>query len=246
MSQSPVYPNNRPSLDLWETQATHRRTVENGRTAARIVTQSFRSDALLNNKEWKGSASRGGTPWLGSTSNMASTPLIEGNDMVLQSLLELTYTPPANTSLIRVLGPVREDPRMRTWEQVEIEQFGRKCIALLDPQPPWFNTSFLPEANQDSARNRTNSTLFLLPLDPTVQYKLTVLPFNNVSVCLVSGFTTYPFHLCVSCLTSQPAYSVTTPFRTRMPTPITLRPTKLPRQMTRWERQMTRWPPMSR
>lgn len=155
-----------------------------------MATGSFSSEDLIDDA---------GIPWVGGSS--AGAPKIVGDDMILSSLTELKYTPPANTSLIRVHGPVGDNPERPTGQEPQLvaqgksTSFEQKCTALLDPLPSWFNLSNLPVAEQDGLRNVTNMTLFLFPLDPAVQYTLKVLPRDNESTCIVSGITTYLFQL---------------------------------------------------
>lgn len=129
-----------------------------------------------------------------------ASPPKSGDSMILQAMVELNYEVPSGTALLSVHGPAGSNP---AWSQrprgaaVELEPL---CTFLLDPQPSWFNNSAvlddrLPLAWQDASRNETNTTLFLIPLDPTVDHSLKILSRDNVSVCVVSGIKTYPFKL---------------------------------------------------
>lgn len=189
MSRDICPADSRPSLALWEAQATHWPTTDGEAGAAHMATAGFTSGDLISDS---------GTPWQGGLA--AGQPTVVDGAMVLSSLTELSYTPPRNTSLIRVLGPVGDNPGRPTGHEAQLVaqgfrgDFVQRCTAILEPAPAWFNASELPNAEQGGPRNITNSTLFLFPLDPTVQYTLKVLPRNNVSTCIVSGITTYPFH----------------------------------------------------
>lgn len=109
---------------------------------------------------------------------------------------------PPGTALLSVHGPVGSDP---AWTHslhadANTPELSPLCTFLLDPQPAWFNNSAplnvrFPLAWQDASSNKSDTTLFLVPLDPEINYKITVLSRNNASVCVVSGIRTYPFKL---------------------------------------------------
>lgn len=186
------------SPELWEKQAKYFPTAKYGAMTVDMTSQGFNSSDLIPDA---------GRPfWLGHS---GETPAVSGDNLVLESLMELVFTPPPNTSLVRVLGPAC--PNIQQLNTTPYAPDQPVCVALLDPAPPWLQATLSlgleervavfdynwPMAWQTSPRNATNTTLFLLPLDPAVQYKVKVLPRNNHTLCAVSGFQTYPFHLCV-------------------------------------------------
>lgn len=135
------------------------------------------------------------TPWR-LEGDDAAIRILE-NGIVLQSReTVLEYTIPANTSLVRVLGP-------SLWSSdwiIGTEARTPLCTVGLDPLPPWSASAAgrsMPVAWQHvhPVRQVFNSTLFLLPLDPAVTYTLKVYPPNDGAVCAVSGVTTYPFQM---------------------------------------------------
>lgn len=182
--------------DMWEKQSRYSPVAKYGAITLDMKVQSFNSSNIIPDA---------GQPfWLGSSGEVAE---VSGNDLVLESLMELVFAPPANTSLVRVLGPV--GPNIQQLKTTPFDPELPVCVALLDPAPPWLQSTLSmelehfvmelaynwPMAWQAFPRNFTNTTLFLLPLDPTVQYKVKILPRRNTTLCVVSGFQTYPFHL---------------------------------------------------
>lgn len=170
----------RGSMELWERHATHLPVIP----AAGFNTSS-------STTPWR-------TPWRldGNNGNNATTRILE-NGIVLQSPeTVLEYTVPANSSLVRVLGP-------SLWSSdwiIGTEARTPLCTVGLDPLPPWSASAggrSMPVAWQHvhPVRQVFNSTLFLLPLDPAVTYTLKVYPPNDGAVCAVSGVTAYPFQV---------------------------------------------------
>lgn len=189
----------RPSSELWEEQATYFPAVTDGKPAPGMSLGPFSSGDVWTET---------GAPWASSgNSDTASSPIvqIEGDSVLLANLTELTFEPPANTSLIRILGPSGADAKWTTSDHLAPEHEDLKlnlfCTLLLDPMPDWIfrritptHTHF-PLASFEGPVFVPNLTHFLIPLDPTVNYKVTVLPQNNKSVCVTSGIKTYSFYL---------------------------------------------------
>lgn len=187
-----------PSLQLWEQQATYLPAAVDGSIGPGM------ESALMSNESRKIITDAGERWKYGLVRPIA--PPTSGADLLLLSLVELTYKVPSGTSLVRVLGPIGVNP---AWAKdiderngVLVSESGTdsnsrlklQCTFLLEPQPPWIDANAtLPISYQDRIRNSTNETLFLIPLDPTVDYKLKVLPPNNRTVCVMSGVQTYPF-----------------------------------------------------
>lgn len=103
----------------------------------------------------------------------------------LGSSTELFYQLPANTTLVRVFGPVGLQ---------DATTDGSVCFAALDPLPSWWNNKTYPKSSSHKMLNGTNQTMFLLPVDPTVETKVIVGPDNENAQCWISGISTYPFH----------------------------------------------------
>lgn len=93
--------------------------------------------------------------------------------VLLKNTTELTYSVPANTSLLNITGPVYNEGA--AW-----------CYFLLNPEPFWWS-NIIPTANPARQAYRANQSLMLLPLDPTVEYELIV--GAGGSSCAVSGVT---------------------------------------------------------
>lgn len=93
---------------------------------------------------------------------------------------------PANTTLIRVLGP-------GVPEYFPLPQ----CYATLDPEPAWWRPdSYQGYSQHWKMRNVANRSMFIIPIDPTVHTMLRVGdpgPTDN-SNCFISAVQTYPFH----------------------------------------------------
>lgn len=105
--------------------------------------------------------------------------------IVLRNLTELHYEVPANTTLIRVYGPVGSN---------DLSWYGSQCYAALDPRQSWWRTNNLPLSAPLKAVNATNQTMFLLPVDPAVRTTLKIGTYGLQSSCFVSGVSSYPFH----------------------------------------------------
>lgn len=128
------------------------------------------------------------------------SPPKSGDNMILQSMVELHYDVPPGTALLRVHGPSGTNSAWAQHIRQPTIRLIPRCTFLLDPQPAWYDSTAvlddrLPLAWQTGPRNMTDAILFLVPLDPSVVYSLTVLARNNESVCVISGFKTYPFKL---------------------------------------------------
>lgn len=104
---------------------------------------------------------------------------------MLKNMTELSYTAPPNTTLIQVFGPVG---------QMNGSVGGSMCYADLDPPPPWWKNASFPLSSSEKAVNGVNRTLFLLPIDPSVQTTVRVGTLGLDSTCFISGISSYPFH----------------------------------------------------
>lgn len=96
---------------------------------------------------------------------------------------EVAYKVPKNTSLLRLLHDVGPTG-----------PFG-PCYIALKPLPSWWaqNSTRAPWAQGDKPQNRANQTMFLLPLDPVVEYELAVGPELNDVQCNFGGVVSYSF-----------------------------------------------------
>lgn len=117
------------------------------------------------------------------------THTVENGAVSLQNMTELSFAVPPNTTLLRVLGPVRDADE---WDQKA------NCYAALDPEPSWWKPSNFPLSTSYKPNSGSNRTLFLLPIDPTVEFTLRLGPPNPASKCVVDGIQSYPFYLYVS------------------------------------------------
>lgn len=97
----------------------------------------------------------------------------------------MTYGVPKNTTLVEVLGPVGIDG--------EVGDDPQECYARFQPNPFWWSEKRVPVGTSLKHQNRMEQTLFLLPLDPAVQYTLFVGPTNMTMSCRVSHIRSYPF-----------------------------------------------------
>lgn len=110
---------------------------------------------------------------------------IDEGHIMLKNMTELSYTAPPNTTLIQVFGPVG---------QLNGSSAGSMCYADLDPPPPWWRNASFPISSSEKAVNGVNRTLFLLPVDPSVQTTVRVGTLGLDSTCFISGISSYPFH----------------------------------------------------
>lgn len=105
--------------------------------------------------------------------------------VALRNTSEIAYTLPANTTLVEVLGPAGTHPEwMGTSE----------CYAFLNPRPSWWKESNFPLSTSQRQVNATDQTMFLLPIDPEIQYEVRVGALGNTTTCPVGAIRTYPFH----------------------------------------------------
>lgn len=110
-----------------------------------------------------------------------------GSDWLkLQNVTELSYVVPANTTLLRVLGPVAD-------------AFAHEsdCYASLSPDPSWWRRGNFPIASQYRRKLKpglVNRTMFILPVDPAVQHTLQVGSPRPFVACRISGIQSYPLH----------------------------------------------------
>lgn len=134
---------------------------------------------------------------------------VDGDNIVLKHLCSLEYYPPANTSLVRVLGPVYSDPKWKEEVSADMDRIGVTmptvndgCLLSLDPAvtntEDEFDAKWSLNYVQDTIGDAANVTMFLVPLDPAKQYQITLRTDSSSgyqwSWCVVSGFQTYPFH----------------------------------------------------
>lgn len=105
---------------------------------------------------------------------------IGNNGVVLDKSTEISYVIPDNSTLVNVTAAVG---------------LGRTCYVTLEPMPDWWNLRSVPMVNQNKPNGLPNEeqTMFVLPLDPTVRYNLTVGPMANDTKCHVGGVTSYSF-----------------------------------------------------
>lgn len=118
----------------------------------------------------------------------AAVPLFTDDYVVLSYRQELSYRVPANTTVVRVYGPVGT---------MDHSKHGNRCYAGLDPQPPWWRNGSFPISASWKVLNATNRTLFILPVDPEVPTTVKIGSFSGGSVdtsCFLSGISSYPFH----------------------------------------------------
>lgn len=104
--------------------------------------------------------------------------------LLIGKTTEAVYKVPQNTTLVEVLGPVGDHP---DWEGFST------CYATFDPKPSWWN-GLIPSTMSYKYINVNNQTLFLLPIDPTIDFTLRIGAAGN-DTCPISGIRTYPFHL---------------------------------------------------
>lgn len=98
---------------------------------------------------------------------------------------ELFYPVPSNTTLVEVLGPAGTNPGWRG---------AAECYAFLNPRPSWWLEGNFPISVAWQPLNATNQTMFLLPIDPEIQYEVRVGTLGNETTCPVSAIRSYPFH----------------------------------------------------
>lgn len=105
--------------------------------------------------------------------------------LVLENSTELIYTVPSNTTLIEVLGPVGD---YSDWSGLS------RCYAVLNPRPRWWQKPNFPLSVSQKFVNASDQTMFLLPIDPAIEYEVRVGSYGNETSCPVSAIRTYPFH----------------------------------------------------
>lgn len=103
--------------------------------------------------------------------------------VVLLNSTELTYDLPDNTTLVEVLGPSGQG---QGWEG------DSQCYAVFDPRPSWWQSPNFPTSISRKPTNSTEQTMFLLPVDPAVKFKLRVGGLGQNTSCQVSAVRTYP------------------------------------------------------
>lgn len=134
-------------------------------------------------------------PW--ALQSLAKPLALYETEVVIEAETRLVYTSPPNTSLVLIHGPARA-----------LDGYGKSvgacawvCAAKVNPPPPWAiwanGTSKDPtdlHAFQIAPDQVHNSTLFIIPLNPTVRYSVEVSGSGNTA-CALTGVTTYPFHV---------------------------------------------------
>lgn len=164
-----------PSIEAWRRSATEVPLIQDNAQHPLLSFATFSSSEVIKD-----------------TSASQRKPLydyVNEERVVLRNLTELHFTPPDNTSFVEVQGPIRNDEYY--WG---VRDRNMSCAAILDPLPPWWNTTAGPPlAWQFGPVNISHRPMFLLPLDPTVRYTIKVLPRYNTSICSVNKFTAYPY-----------------------------------------------------
>lgn len=108
----------------------------------------------------------------------------EGHLLLLNST-ELVYAVPPNTTMVEVLGPSGSNAAWLGDSQ---------CYAFLNPRPSWWRTPNFPVSTSRKAINSTEQSMFILPIDPEIQYEVRVGGLGRETSCPVSAIRTYPFH----------------------------------------------------
>lgn len=111
--------------------------------------------------------------------------VVTDGHVALGNSSEIAYTAPQNTTLIEVLGPTGSNPN---WVG------DAECYAFLNPRPVWWRTSEFPLSTSRKAVAANNQTMFLLPVDPAIQYEVRVGGLGRENTCPVSAFRSYPLH----------------------------------------------------
>lgn len=144
------------------------RAIDAGQVNKAFTIRQFDSDAyedLIPDRKVEGSLPAAPAEWK-----------IGEDALELLDWTEMTYDVPSNTSIVNVTGPV-------------FYELGG-CYARLEPEPWWWN-NVIPLAYPTKPAHRAGQTLFFLPTDPAVKYKLVV---GSMGVqCIVSGVTTYAY-----------------------------------------------------
>lgn len=134
---------------------------------------------------------------------------VDGDNVVLKHFCPLQYFPPANTSLVRVRGPVYSSAKWTDEVKADMERAGITeaswnigCYATVYPKVTNSDRAWAEDAGhsfaQASTSDATNLTMFLIPLDPANKYQITVRSGSGIGPqwgwCVVTGFQAYPFH----------------------------------------------------
>lgn len=127
---------------------------------------------------------------LGTNEDAAKTWSARGDGVSIDEGGLLLFYPPSNTSLVRVLGP--QD------NFADFSTSSTGCRADFDPRPFVYKDGAIrvnsPVASPNFTTSIPNTTLFLLPLDPAEEYRLTIAPFTSGYTCVVNGFSSYSFY----------------------------------------------------
>lgn len=119
--------------------------------------------------------------------------------MVLRNTTKIGFAIPRNTSLVVVHGPSQVISNVVAnsyWDcsaAVEPLSTGPAGDGWWKPSRPGERLVWLA-ARQTTAQQVHNSTLFTLPIDPSVEFRLH-LSAPQSTRCVISGVTTYPFDL---------------------------------------------------
>lgn len=158
----------RPSEEALRDRAQTVRAIDAGQVNKAFSVRQFGSDSygdLIPDRNLEGKLPAAPAEWE-----------IGDGVLGLMDWTEITYEVPLNTSIINVTGPVSD------------ELAG--CYARLEPEPWWWN-DVMPLAYPTKPAFRADQTLFFLPTDPAVKYKLII---GSMGIqCIVSGVTTYAY-----------------------------------------------------
>lgn len=178
----------RPSLEEMESQATFIGFVDDGQLKPGITVANTTMWERLKQKfvEGWGEEPPDNWPFVDDLNSLNQTHEIVEGVVVLQNFTEISYTLPPNTTLVQVLGPVKLDD---SWTDTAV------CWAALDPQPDWWHPANIPVSRSRKEQNSENRTMFIIPVDPTVNTTLKVgSGIRANEACRVSGIKAYPFH----------------------------------------------------
>lgn len=117
---------------------------------------------------------------------------VHGDTVFLRVQTELIYEVPEHTTLVEVLGPVGRENDMDDGIDGDPGLF--ECYAYLDLQPFWWSPKRLPTSLSLKPQNDIQRTLFLLPVDPDVRYKLHIGPTTDGMRCPVSHIRSYSYY----------------------------------------------------
>lgn len=178
----------RPSFRELETQTTWVNVVRDSTIDSRITVNNVTREQELEQMVLdKGQQDQGVVGWTASqdTQFLDQAVRFVNDSIVLHNLTELTFSVPANTTLLKVLDPVSSD---EAWTKAS------ECFAALDPNSSWWRPSNFPLSHGFKDMDLRNRTMFILPIDPTVKYTLKVGSARPMTHCQVNAIQSYPFH----------------------------------------------------